>query len=373
MGFFSSSLHFFLNALRGFKVWYCRRRKLREFFASTSDEQIRRDSYHGSAELKPVSVVKDELKKLYLAGKGGVTPEATYACYMMAGLDRVDRSCDDYLFGLEFCRLRDLHKPGFAKILDHKIYTLVYLQARGIRVSRILGQVSAERLFLSMDGRVQEDFYAWFEKHQTPVFCKLPNGYQGTSCFVLERRGDVYLKSDKPVSREELDTLLPHLQIEEVIQQHPDMAAIYPYAVNTCRIVTVSKNANPQFFSGFCLFGCGGTRVSNGHSGGIVIGFDDEGRLKDYGIRSLVYGGGVYEKHPDTDVAFKERSIPYFHEAMELVIAAHRVMNEIPSIGWDVAITPDGPVIIEGNQGWGPVDHQFFAGGLRERAYEMLG
>lgn len=373
MGFFSSSLHFFLNALRGLKVWYCRRRKLKKFFASTSDEQIRRDSYHGSAELKPVSVVKDELKKLYLAGKGGSTPQSTYACYMMAGLDRLDRSCNDYLFGLEFCRLRDLHNPGFSKILDHKIYTLVYLQARGIRVSRILGQVSAGGMFCSMDGRVQEDFYAWLEKQQTPVFCKLPNGYQGTSCFVLEKRGDVYLKSDKPISREELDTLLPHLQIEEVIQQHPDMAAIYPHAVNTCRIVTVCRDGKPQFFSGYSLFGCGGTRVSNGFSGGIFVGFDESGHLRETGMRELSLGGGVFDKHPDTGVAFKDCVIPCFKEVLELACAAHLAMDDITSIGWDIAITPTGPVIIEGNQGWSTTEHQIFNGGMRRKAYEMLG
>lgn len=359
--------------MRNLKADCCRRREWNNFMRSKTDAQIRKDSYHGDCPLKPISTIKKELKELFLSVKGNSTAKGTYDSYIMCGLDRSGFSCDEYLFGIEFYALQNKHKPDYAMMLNHKVYTLVYLQARGVRVSRILGQVSADRCFRNLSGSECEDFYTWFDKQQTPIFCKLPDGYQGTSCFVLEKKGDRYLKSDKPISREELDALLPNLQIEEVIQQHPDMSAIYPNAVNTCRIVTVCKDGKPQFFSGYSLFGCGGTRVSNGFSGGIFVGFDENGHLNEKGMRELSLGGGMYDRHPDTGVVFKDCTIPCFKEVIELACAAHRTMDTIRSIGWDIAITPTGPLIIEGNQGWSTMEHQIFNGGMRKKAYEMLG
>lgn len=374
MSNFYTSLQNLSHRLRESAKDFLRHRQMKQFLATFTEDTLRANSYYPNAPHKSFKTVKEELKKIYITRKDGPTPQVTYASYMMFGLDRAGVSYDDYLFYNEFNALRDRHKPGFAKMLNHKIYTLVYLQARGISVSHILGQVDTKGIFCSLDGRIKEDFYTWLDKQPAPVFCKLPDGFQGTSCFVLEKKGDAYFKSDKPLSREELDKLLPYLQIEEVIQQHPDMAAIYPHAVNTCRIVTVCKRGGePQFFSGYSLFGMGGTRVSNGCSGGILVGFDASGHLVEAGMRELSWGGGMYAKHPDTGVAFKDCTIPYFNEVLELACAAHRTLNDIRSIAWDIAITPTGPVIIEGNQGWATTEHQFFNGGMRQKAYEMLG
>jgi hypothetical protein len=38
---------------------------------------------------------------------------------------------------------------------------------------------------------------------------------------------------------------------------------------------------------------------------------------------------------------------------LALAISAHRVFSQFPSVGWDVAITSDGPVLMEGNYDWG--------------------
>jgi len=45
--------------------------------------------------------------------------------------------------------------------------------------------------------------------------------------------------------------------------------------------------------------------------------------------------------------------VPLFGEAVALVTKAARVVPEIPYVGWDVAILPDGPVLIEGNYNTG--------------------
>jgi hypothetical protein len=43
---------------------------------------------------------------------------------------------------------------------------------------------------------------------------------------------------------------------------------------------------------------------------------------------------------------------PYFHRAVDLVTALHTYLYGIHSIGWDIEITEEGPVMIEGNDDW---------------------
>jgi hypothetical protein len=56
--------------------------------------------------------------------------------------------------------------------------------------------------------------------------------------------------------------------------------------------------------------------------------------------------------------------LPYFKEALELVLqAAHYFENTI--IGWDIAITANGPIFIEGNHKPHLTGTQIAAGGFR--------
>lgn len=41
-----------------------------------------------------------------------------------------------------------------------------------------------------------------------------------------------------------------------------------------------------------------------------------------------------------------------YREACELACNAHRCIYGVRAIGWDIAISQDGPVIIEGNDNW---------------------
>ena len=49
----------------------------------------------------------------------------------------------------------------------------------------------------------------------------------------------------------------------------------------------------------------------------------------------------------------------------------HQKISYIWSIGWDVAITPDGPLFIEGNDNWEITLHQT-ENGLKERWNEFI-
>ena len=58
----------------------------------------------------------------------------------------------------------------------------------------------------------------------------------------------------------------------------------------------------------------------------------------------------VFEYHPYTKVKIKGFKVPYFKEAIDLVIEASKKIPQIKYVGFDIAISDKGPVIIEGNE-----------------------
>ena len=63
--------------------------------------------------------------------------------------------------------------------------------------------------------------------------------------------------------------------------------------------------------------------------------------------------------------------LPTLYEVKELVINAHKQFYELESIGWDFVITPNGPVILEGNDDWEIGGPQDTSGGLKKRWIEL--
>ena len=55
------------------------------------------------------------------------------------------------------------------------------------------------------------------------------------------------------------------------------------------------------------------------------------------------------DRHPDTGLAFAGFQLPHWAAATALAVRAHAALPAIAVVGWDVALTPDGPVIVEGN------------------------
>ena len=135
--------------------------------------------------------------------------------------------------------------------------------------------------------------------------------------------------------------------VEEVIVQHPQAAKIYPYSLNCLRIVTLVYNGKPNILYAVFKMGNNGKFVDNLENGGLACHFDlDKGEITGQGHTSALIN---YDAHPATGIKFVGYKLPYMDEIKELVKKAAMVVPEHRYVGWDVCITPDGPLIVEGN------------------------
>jgi putative polysaccharide biosynthesis protein len=58
---------------------------------------------------------------------------------------------------------------------------------------------------------------------------------------------------------------------------------------------------------------------------------------------------GWFTGHPITGARVAGRLIPFWSEMRALALQAHRVHSDRFIVGWDVACTPEGPFLLEGN------------------------
>jgi hypothetical protein len=72
-------------------------------------------------------------------------------------------------------------------------------------------------------------------------------------------------------------------------------------------------------------------------------------------------GEGYVEvtRHPDTGRVLAGEHIPMWDEVLDLVRRSARAVAPVRTVGWDVAVTPTGPVLVEGNFWYDPPTEGF--------------
>lgn len=135
---------------------------------------------------------------------------------------------------------------------------------------------------------------------------------------------------------------------EKQIVQHPDLAKFNPDTVNTIRVLTY-KN---KIIAATIRFGGRGCVVDNISKGGLAVNVCVEsGRLGDWGARMFDFERCT--EHPDTKETFTGRMIPMWTEAKAVVERCMRFMPYFGSVGYDIAISKEGPLVVEINTGAG--------------------
>lgn len=161
---------------------------------------------------------------------------------------------------------------------------------------------------------------------------------------------------------------------ESFIEQHIDLKQIYPNSVNTLRIITfLNKRNEIEIWATLLRLGLDKS-VDNFSAGGLSANIDINSGI----INSLVrlkdpFHKTGYDRHPVTGIKITGIQIPYWNEIIAMIKKAALEVPEVRTVGWDIAITPDGPTLIEGNDNWDKTHFELTSGiGLNERIKVLL-
>lgn len=224
--------------------------------------------------------------------------------------------------------IKKYNKKDFIKYFDNKILF-------NKKFKKFL-----KREFIYLKEVTQNEAFKWIEDRKLFV-AKIIDG----SCGKGIKRIDT---SEYSSTIELYNFLLSnnYFLLEEIVYQHEKLDKLHQFSVNTIRLVTITINNRVHYVGSFLRIG-NGSFVDNLNSGGMSSPVDINTGIIQYPAADKL--GKVYYKHPLTNVDIVGFKIPFWDEAKTLVESAAFIVPEIRYVGWDVAITKDGPVFIEAN------------------------
>lgn len=332
----------------------------------------------GRFDSKSEKEIMRELRQFVMSGKAFPIHSLIHA-YFLFRLQYRGSQADRYVFESEWLQYFTplmRHSGKEYDILENKESAWQALSRRHLPVTKRLGLLCVDQGLPIVEKTVHGEsvlLQRLLEEYGS-CFVKPADGMKGMGCMHITPVTATHcLVNGMETSYLELAGRLEQpLLVEEVVRQHPHLAIFHPESLNTLRLVTMRRSdGKSMLICGMLRVGVGSMHVDNLSSGGLAVGIRTNGRLrqKAWFVDPVL---APLEKHPDTGIIFSEREIPYFQEAVEIVTKAHDSFSRIHSVGWDVAITETGPVIIETNCSWGMLTIQIVDHGLRNICDHLL-
>jgi hypothetical protein len=141
--------------------------------------------------------------------------------------------------------------------------------------------------------------------------------------------------------------------LQERYSNHPDIAALSPGALCTFRVVTCRlPDGRCEDIITIFKMPTRNRLADNFAVGGLAVAVDKKGGLLGSAITKDLDAERT-DIHPVTGQKIAGFRIPHWDQVIPLCLRAHAAFSDYAHVGWDVAVTRDGPVLIEGNLGWG--------------------
>lgn len=142
--------------------------------------------------------------------------------------------------------------------------------------------------------------------------------------------------------------------LQRALHTDPALVRLAPHALCSIRCLTYADEAGePRLLGASLKLPVGEMIVDNISSGGMFVGVDPEtGRLtRSFRVRRDKLFEPT-EVGPDGTLRLEGVVLAQWPAVLEVALAAQRAAKPLHSIGWDIALTDRGPVILEANIGW---------------------
>ena len=187
------------------------------------------------------------------------------------------------------------------------------------------------------------------ENHLDKVIAKPILGFGGKGIVLISNNnGNIMVNNGSTiVSLNDWQLNSPSV-VQEYIVQHEELSQMSK-SINTIRIVTIlKKNGEVEIVGALMRFGVGSSFIDNTSQGGVKAGINIEsGLLNEIGHDS---NSKQYKVHPSSQIKFQGFSIPKWKDVVSLAIDVQTKIPQCKLLGQDIAITPEGPIIVELNE-----------------------
>ncbi len=198
-----------------------------------------------------------------------------------------------------------------------------------------------KRQWLRINHENISEVKAFIKEHGKVIF-KPVYGTQGKGIFSISVE-----ETDAKLSEYYTEIISKEYLCESYVIQHPKMNEMNSHSVNTIRIVTLCDGENVKIISAALRTATDNSICDNISSGGLSAAVDLEtGKIFTTGADIT---NNRYENHPISGMKIADFKIPFWNEAKEMVKKGALRVNKNAIVGWDIAITENGPCFIEAN------------------------
>lgn len=263
--------------------------------------------------------------------------------------------------------------------LRDKLAFTVRCQRSGLAAAPILFRLDREQDSdaddLIPNVRAAEQLRSALQQAPDTLFVKLIDGAHGADAFRASRidhelwrfgtaqgnADDFFGYLDRTLGQNARGWLF-----QPLVQPHPQLAEIMaPGALGTLRIVSYLDHADRAHLALPTLRIPAGKNVADnfslGASGNLISAVDpNTGQLAPAAFSATSHWPQIRrtDVHPDTGGRISGFTLPFWAETCALVRRAQLVIENPPTIGWDIAITESGPLIIEANSAYSTAIHE---------------
>ncbi|MDE2336026.1 MAG: hypothetical protein KGL10_01825 [Alphaproteobacteria bacterium] len=252
--------------------------------------------------------------------------------------------------------------PGAQALAAHKIAAAAVLGAYGLSVPPLLGLHATGALpggTRSATAEELEDFL--LRKLAYPAFGKPLQGIQSLGSISLDgidsQTGLLACADGRKIAAAVLaEAIHSHYAKSGYIFQprlppHDAVRAVCGNRLATVRVVTIFTAEGPRVLRACWKIPAGANSVDNFWRKGNILAAIG---LESGSVLRAISGTGLdmqeVEKHPDTGAAFAGLKVPLWEEIRAAALAGAAALSDFGLLGWDIAATKDGPVVIEVNE-----------------------
>lgn len=149
------------------------------------------------------------------------------------------------------------------------------------------------------------------------------------------------------------------MMIQPCIQNAEPLLSLAGGRLCTLRIVTSRPyDGTPEVQAAVLKMAAGSNVADNFANKGVAAPVGIESGEVGAAVSKSVEGmikGESFSHHPDTKMPIAGLRLPDWKRVLDACVEAHSQFPAFHSVGWDVAITNAGPVLLEGNHNWDPI------------------
>lgn len=305
------------------------------------------------AQTTPVSRVKQCYQLFWLGLRKNLAPKTYYGnCLWKLPHDDLD-GVIQHTELLKILARQRIRGTAESNILDRKTDLCRKLAQNNIDATATRAMINTNTSLDKIEGHLNSFAVG------SRLFLKYDCGFGGVGAESWTRADlDLWKFLEQGLSTSELSKRISkkavsgELLLQDFLLNHRNVQGLSNGALCTLRLVTFSDgSSDPIPMAAVWRMPRGNMIVDNFSSGGIAAGVLPTGILTAGRSQSEPWLDVVH--HPDTGSLIQGQRLVFFEEARALASDCHKLFSDVPSVGWDIAITNTGPTVIEANSQWG--------------------